>query len=84
VILDRYFERIRAGVERRLGLPRTWQDATTFGDYDVHLTAAELRRLTAEVASLLEPYVERTERPEVRPRGSRRVALIGFALPVDE
>jgi hypothetical protein len=70
-------------VRRRLELPRPWRDATTFGDYNVHVTAGELRRLTEGVAALVEPYVERTERPELRPRGSRGVMLIGFALPAD-
>ena len=83
VVIEQYFQRIETGVGRRLDLSRTWRDATTFGDYDVHVTAAELRRLTADVATLIEPYLERTVRPRLRPRGSRRVMLIGFALPAD-
>ena len=83
VVLERYFERVQTGLRRRLELSQTWRDATTFGDYDVHVTAAELRRLIDGIASLVEPYLDRTERPELRPRSARRVMLIGFALPAD-
>ena len=82
-VLSRYFERLGHGVRARLELPEEWREATTFGDYDVHVTAEELRRLTDAVVSAVEPYLRRTERPDLRPAGSRRVTLTGFALPAE-
>ena len=46
----------RLFVERVDQLPSPWQDAASFATFELALTAAELRELTAAVDDLLRPY----------------------------
>ena len=83
-VLDRYVERIERWLARRRTESPEWQDAAAFGDSLLYLTADELARLRDALTQLVEPYVERLGRPELRPEGARQTMFLQVAFPDDQ
>ena len=84
VIAERYFDQLRAWLERRGREPTQWQARELFGDVTLHLTPAELGELDRSVQELIEPYLDRIGNPSLRPKGSRLVKFIALGFPLDE
>jgi predicted ArsR family transcriptional regulator len=82
VIADRYFERLRDWLGRRAGEPVDWQQAGSFGDRILFVTADELSELSRTVDALLDAFVERVSSAEQRPEGSRQVMFVRLAFPL--
>jgi len=84
VVIERYFETAIEWLERQPGEPPEWAEAGFFGDALVHMTAAELRDVEAQIHELLEPFLKRLEDPAPPVEGSRPVSLVAFAFPLAE
>jgi hypothetical protein len=65
------------------GEPPEWQEAAWLGDQYLYVTADELSELGRQVEELVDTYVERQVRPELRPPGARRVFCLNIAFPND-
>jgi hypothetical protein len=63
--------------------PPRWQEAAHFGDLLLYLTADELTALNTGIQALLDGYLERLTRPELRPPGARGITYLQFAFPDD-
>lgn len=81
VIAEFWFEHLMRWLEAKPGEPEEWQSAAHFGDTFLYVTAAELRELADQERALVDPYVERQTRPELRPAGARRVSYLHIAHP---
>jgi hypothetical protein len=81
VIADVYVKGIYGWLDALPSAPRAWQRAAVFGDTMLYLTPAELTALGRSVSALVEPYVDRTFDPALRPRSSRRVSFLQLAFP---
>jgi len=84
VVVERLFEQVMRWLEAKAADPPEWQEAATFGDTMLHLTADELADLQREIETLLNRYTDRVAAPEVRPAGSRSVTAMFFAFPYHE
>lgn len=83
VVLARHVEAIERWIARRRDDEPEWQGAAAFGDSLLYLTADELAELRDALARLAEPYLERLERLDARPPGSRAVTFLQVAFPDD-
>ncbi len=83
VLAEQYFARLARWLASSQEEPAQWQEAAQFGDRLLYLTADELAGLGARVAALLDEYLDRLVRPELRPEGARRVKYVHFAFPDD-
>jgi DNA-binding transcriptional ArsR family regulator len=83
-VVARYVERLERWLDRRDVEPAAWLEAAAYGDHLLYLTVEELASLRKAMQELWEPYVERLVRPELRPAGARRVAVLQIAFPDDE
>jgi predicted transcriptional regulator len=83
LLAERYFEQLMRWLERKPDEPEQWQHAAHFGDTMLHLTADELLDLAEKEMALLEPYLERLVKPELRPPGARVVTYLHLAFPGD-
>jgi hypothetical protein len=81
VIAERDFEELGRWLDARSDDPVEWREAAGFGDDGVYLTAEELRELYERMRRLVLPFVERNERPELRPADARFVTVITLAFP---
>jgi DNA-binding transcriptional ArsR family regulator len=81
IVAERYYEEIMRWLEAQPGEPAEWQRAAVFSDTFLHLTAAELAELGEQVNGLIDRYLDRTLRPELRPPGTRLVTFIRVAVP---
>jgi len=81
IVAERYYEQMMGWLEARADEPAEWQRAALFGDVFVYLTADELTELGERVDRLLDRYIDRTTRPELRPPGARMVTYIHVAAP---
>jgi len=81
IVAERYYEQMMGWLEARADEPPEWQRAALFGDVFVYLTADELTELGERVDRLLDRYIDRTTRPELRPPGARMVTYIHVAAP---
>jgi hypothetical protein len=79
---ERYFDALMRWLEARPDESEEWQRAAPFSDLFLYLTAAELADLSDQVGALLEVYLERQERPELRPPGARLVTYLQLAFPL--
>jgi len=82
VILGQYMRRAEAYLATRAAEPTPWRAAAGFGDALLHVTAAELTELGAQVDALIARYESRNTDPSSRPAGSRAVQLIRMAVPL--
>ena len=83
VLAEQYFARLARWLASSHEEPAQWQAAAQFGDRLLYITAEELEELGARFAALLDEYLDRLVRPELRPEGARRVAYLQFAFPDD-
>ncbi|RZU52794.1 ArsR family transcriptional regulator [Krasilnikovia cinnamomea] len=81
VLLGLFVQRAQDYLAVRADEPAEWRAAAGFNDALLHVTAAELRELTAEIEELFSRYDERLTDPAKRPPSSRPVQLIQMALP---
>lgn len=81
VLAERYFDQLMRWLEARDSEPEAWQEAARFGDSLVYLTAEELRELGRRQQALVEGYLDRLTRPELRPAGARPVVYLHLAFP---
>lgn len=82
VVAERYFDEAMRWLEARPGEPEEWQQAAHFGDTYLYVTAAELAELGDQVRALVDKYLDRQLRPELRPPGSRLVTFLHLAFPM--
>jgi len=61
--------------------PADWQQAAQFKDVLLYLTATELAELGQQVDGLVDRYLDRLPRPELRPPGARLISYIQVAVP---
>jgi len=83
VIAERYFEALMRWLESRPDEPKQWQEAAHFGDTFLYVTAEELAELARDERKLLDRYLARQARPELRPAGARLVTYLHLAFPGD-
>ena len=81
VIAERYFEDLMRWLSAKPEESPDWQEAAHFGDTFVYATAAELRELARQEVALLEPFLQRQLRPELRPPGARPISYLHLAFP---
>lgn len=81
-ITEQQFERLARWILSRRAEPVEWQEAASFGDVLLYLTAAELAELRSDLQQLAERYLERVADPALRPEGSRPVMFLQIAVPV--
>ncbi|MBW4030468.1 MAG: helix-turn-helix transcriptional regulator [Acidobacteria bacterium] len=81
VLVQGYLDQIGDWFDRRPSEDDEWLAVSGLGDLSLHLTAEELRVLEKRIDTLVEPYVQRSTRPEDRPVGSRQVTFIHALLP---
>lgn len=82
VLAERYFDWLMQWLEARPDEPAEWQRADLFGDRMLYLTADELGDLGARVRDLVDEYVDRTGRPELRPHDARLISFLLLAFPM--
>jgi predicted ArsR family transcriptional regulator len=80
-LAEMHFARLARWLAVREEEPVEWREAAQFGDRILYLTAEELAGLGERVEALLDEYLDRLVRPELRPEGARRVEYLQFAFP---
>jgi predicted ArsR family transcriptional regulator len=83
VVAEQYFEQLVRWLEARAGEPAEWQRAAMLGDRLLYVTPAELEELSGRMREMLDEYVERDLRPELRPAGARLISWLNIAFPND-
>ena len=81
VIAERYFEDLMRWLSAKPDESPEWQQAAQFGDTIIYATAGELAELARRETALLEPFLERLLRPELRPPGARMISYLRLAFP---
>ena len=81
LITEQQFELLARWIVSRRTEPVEWQEAASFGDALLYLTAAELAELRRDLQQLAERYLERVADPALRPEGSRPVTFLQIAVP---
>jgi len=82
VLAERYFHWLMRWLAERPSESAEWQRADMFGDLLLYLTADELTELDTKVRELVDRYVDRTARPELRPADARMVTFLQLAFPM--
>jgi predicted transcriptional regulator len=83
VLAGQYFARLTRWLNAMPAEPPQWQEAAHFGDLFLYLTADELAALNTDIQALLDGYLDRLTRPELRPPGARGITYLQFAFPDD-
>jgi DNA-binding transcriptional ArsR family regulator len=83
VIAERYFEQLIRWVESHDTEPEEWQEAAHFGDTMLWVTKDELLELGREEQALMDRYLDRQAKPELRPPGARLVSYLHLAFPAE-
>jgi predicted ArsR family transcriptional regulator len=83
VVAEQYFEQLVRWLEARAGEPAEWQRAAMLGDRLLYVTPAELEELSGRMREMLDEYVERDLRPELRPADARLISWLNIAFPND-
>jgi DNA-binding transcriptional ArsR family regulator len=81
VVAGVYFDRLRRWLAVRGDVPAEWREAAFAGDRVLYVTPEELAEVGRELDAVTERFVERVANPELRPEGSRAVALVQLAMP---
>jgi len=82
VIIERYVRELARWYEALPDEPAEWQEAAQFGDTVLYVTAAELDELTRRIRELVDSYLGRHDKPDLRPPGARLVSFLHIAHPV--
>jgi DNA-binding transcriptional ArsR family regulator len=82
VIADHWMSNLRRWIAASPDEPDEWQEAAEFGDTFLYLTAGELADLAKDVRELIDVYVDRQVKPELRPPDSRLVTFLRIAHPI--
>lgn len=81
LMIDREVARLaRARARRREDTP-PWQEASTWTQSMMWLTADELKEINTAVCDLLLSRLDRFEHPERRPEGARLCAFLAWGVP---
>ena len=83
VAAEQYFEQLVRWLEASPGEPAEWQRAAMLGDQLLYLTPAELEELSGRMREMLDEYVERDLRPDLRPADARLISWLNIAFPND-
>jgi predicted ArsR family transcriptional regulator len=83
VLAEGYFEALLRWLTTKAREPAEWQEAASFGDSFLYLTAEELGGLEREVRALVDRYDERTADRALRPPGARPVTFLHLAFPTE-
>jgi predicted ArsR family transcriptional regulator len=83
VVAEQYFEQLARWLEASPGEPAEWQRAATLGDRLLYVTPAELEELRDRMREMLDEYVERDLRPDLRPADARLISWLNIAFPND-
>ena len=83
VVADQYFEQLARWLEASPGEPAEWQRAAMLGDRLLYVTPTELEELRDRMREMLDEYVERDLRPELRPADARLISWLNIAFPND-
>jgi predicted ArsR family transcriptional regulator len=83
VVAEQYFEQLARWLEASPGEPAEWQRAAMLGDRLLYVTPAELEELRDRMREMLDEYVERDLRPELRPADARLISWLNIAFPND-
>jgi predicted ArsR family transcriptional regulator len=83
VVADQYFEQLARWLEASPGEPAEWRRAAMLGDRLLYVTPAELEELRDRMREMLDEYVERDLRPELRPADARLISWLNIAFPND-
>jgi predicted transcriptional regulator len=81
VLAEQFFARLVRWLDRRQDEPAAWREAAAFGDRILYVTAGELGELASRVEAMLDEYLDRLVKPELRPEGARRVTYLNWAFP---
>jgi predicted transcriptional regulator len=81
VFAEQYVARLMRWLDRRPREPVPWREAAVFGDRILYVTADELAELGARIDTLLDGYLDRLVKPDLRPEGARRVTYLHSAFP---
>jgi predicted ArsR family transcriptional regulator len=83
VVAEQYFEQLARWLEASPGEPSEWQRAAMLGDRLLYVTPAELEELRDRMREMLDEYVERDLRPDLRPADARLISWLNIAFPND-
>jgi predicted ArsR family transcriptional regulator len=83
VVAEQYFEQLARWLEARAGEAAEWQRAAMLGDRLLYVKPAELEELSGRMREMLDEYVERDLRPELRPADARLISWLNIAFPND-
>jgi hypothetical protein len=83
VLAEQYFEQLMRWLEASPGEPTEWRRAAMLGDRILYVTPAELEELHGRMREMLDEYVERDLRPELRPADARLISWLSIAFPND-
>jgi DNA-binding transcriptional ArsR family regulator len=83
VIAERYFEQLLRWLESHDTEPAEWQEAAQFGDTLLWVTTDELLELGREEQALMDRYLDRQTKPELRPPGARLISYLHLAFPAE-
>ena len=84
VWIDRWLARARQRLARVTGYPADWQAGVLASQAGLFLTAQEAKALGEAVHRQLEPYLDRSYQPALRPPGSLRYELLVFGYPLTD
>lgn len=73
--LDHEFEAMRARIKRRDAEPQEWRKPTGFTAGTVYLTLDEAQQIHDKIIGIIDEYIDRSDKPELRPEGARLVRL---------
>jgi DNA-binding transcriptional ArsR family regulator len=82
VVAERYLDQLMGWLAVRADEPPQWQQAAQLGDNFLYVTADELTELARQVSALLDPYLDRQQRADLRPPGARLVTYVHLAFPL--
>ena len=82
VIAEHWLAELMRWIDARPDEPDEWQQAAWFGDFALWLTASELAELDKRICDLLDVYLDRQVRQDLRPPGARLVDFVRIAHPV--
>jgi DNA-binding transcriptional ArsR family regulator len=83
LIAERHFDAMMRWLDARADEPKEWQQAAHFGDTMLYATPEEMVELGRAEQKLLEPFLDRQTRPELRPADARLITYLHLAFPGD-